>query len=1439
MAIKKNAAKANIGPKKQVKATFAECTAEDPLKCRYHGPKMLQAELDKQMGKGAAKVKKTKNGYEITSDDAYDAYEKVAALLPNAKGSLGVKKAFFILGDGGFVTPDGEAELEDADILSSANAPEKNQSESDDLDDLEGAHTEEPDLSEFADIIDAGVGEGIEPEKQVDEFAEFFEAGIDDGIVPEDEQPAEDEPIKDLSEEDIKNLVSFKGVTDDHFEQNPDLLDTYKAIITNGTNPNGDALNEHQKVWWNDLLSQTKDANEDELPALKVLKATMKKVSGYQEQSSEPKNLTERDIVAAFSPIYDPEAEEIGDQVSLADNKKMLGFYKHVLEHQENPPNEGVGPELVDSQLEWFKKASQKAHAAGVDNYALELLDKMLVDKGVIKKVDDNNEAEMEKCKAKWNNLMDTAINGKHLLGTQYWAETLKPIVDAYNDAVEANDVVHAFDAVYDLKNAVKEAPENGASKPPTKDSLIAEMGNVIAKIKDEGLDLTWDAKKGNALGKAFEDAINAGDIDGATKALKDFKDYVEFLESGGDAPEDDEEGITTEDIKDFFTKCGYTGGIMHSEDNLAATKDALETGKWNGKPLTKGNKKWYEALAKKVPGHKVANAINEMLSNDKKTRKAGKKGAAKEALVSALGGKSEVMVSDEVLKPLEHDELKFPKNVTQEMLDKAIEEGDELGGASGENATLVHIDGIPYVIKAGTGSHAEHLHNEVMADMAYRAGGIRAADCMEYNFKGKTYKVAEFIKGKSLYDYMKTATEDQKEAVRKDLLRGFPLDVLFSNWDVLGADRDNVMVDEEGHCWRIDNGGAFSMAAKSNKKSLGFALSNFKDSVEFENWEEKGGWDKREWIDDFRTMRIGSIYKGIFDKYTTADIFLSAGNINLGAAVEAISDEGVREALAKPLFEMKQMTWRALNLSLGGYKDNSFISMALDASYEASKRGLREYCTKDVGWNDAGYGQWKDSWGSYQKKPFGEKKPDPPKNPKDVLNNSLENDDYTGTQIASILLTAIKSINYHGGVKQKDANGNPVGNGSAQGKPDYTPNAVAIAQYDKIDRDKLAELAKTDDSAKKLLDFYDLVKYSRDNGWKKPIGAMPLGLSISAKLPEGYQSPYEKKITEDMAGEVAQYEKDMEKYKKDLAEYQKRLDAHNKREAANAARAGSSPYHGFMDFADTLINEGINSYGIAHTVATSGVEPIETSMVDQKHNSYYGYGKDWKVRLWQAMGYSLADIKKNLANGTFINGAYSGESMTDIIKSHAEGNPAKWESDLASQAMFCGLQMIYLENSQNAMFDKESGVVFVNRNIPPHEEVSGLTAKEKAIYSDPDASGWVGPHPYAAADCMQFEMNDWGSSDYNCQVYALPFANLICCSNMSKASGHSNLTGGYGGENEYVGNLNNQPCWVYHKGAGLSWKGAIDEAKKSKGMKAWLKKLATRLNPFNTLKSQ
>ena len=1460
MAIKKNAAKADIGPKKQVKATFAECTAVEPLKCRFHGLKTL----DKLIGNILASsghpmpfvTDKHEGEYELRLpgdiDLPIETYGQIVKALHDKgfnivnKGQLdnGAFQYQIKPSDGsGFVTPDGEAELEDADTISSSKAPENNTaSKSTVTNEDPFAELENMDVDSLIaeNELDADLLENFDDLDEIDEEAtEDLEAALlgnnefDDEIFTE--MSDDDQAAAELTDEDIKNLVSFKGVTDDHFEQNPDLLDTYKSIITNGTNPNGDALNEHQKVWWDDLLSKTKNANEDELPALKVLKATMRKVIGHQE------------------------------------------------------------PTQANST--------------------------------------QNHEAEMQKCKAKWNNLMDTVINGKKLQGTQYWAETIQPIVEAYNEAIADNNVVHAFDAAYDLKNAVSNAPENGASKPHTKDSLIAEMGNVISKMKSEGLDLTWDAKKGNALGKAFEDAINSEDIEGAAKALDNFKEYVEFLESGGDAPEEDEEGITTEDIKDFFKKCGIKKESLLSDENLAATKDALETGKWNGKPLTKGNKKWYEALAAKVPNHKVAQAINEMLNGGNTSGGSGakqkkfslkeikdflltskdnmsnlpaktkevkdilekgqwhgaplahvpdstissladmygtcadgpikdalltalgkKKGAstptqqmesdtsgsgAKDALVSALSGNNESMVVEGMLQPLEHDDAKFPQNITQKELDEAIKKGKKLGGHGGLGTRLVEIGGKQYVCKAATGTGASVIRNGYNADMAYRAGGVYAPDAQLYEFgDGKTYKLSEFIPGKRLIDVWQTADEAKRDEIRKELLKGYPLDVLFSNYDVLGTSPEdsitvtiqgadgkpqkthvafnNIMIGNDGHAYRVDNDGSFAMTGTGGiKHSSG---GGYTTKVEAEKW---GNWEDRQWIDDFRTLRRNEKNLGIFDRYSTADIFLSAGNINLDAVVGTLP-QGLQKALAKPLFEMKQMTWRAVNMSLGGYKNNGFVSMALDASYEASKRGLRELSAKSVSWNDSGFGEYKSQWGNYSPQPFGENPPEKPQDPTTALADKLKNEEYTGSEIGSIIFSAAKTINYHGGEKKFDEKGNPIGN--PMSNPDYKPNAAKIAEWEKIDRDKLAELAKTDANAKILLGLYDTIAYSKENGWKKPIGLVPSGLTIQSQLAKDYLSPTEKKIHDDMAGAIAEYKAKMSVYQTELAEYEKRRDAHKKKEEEKAKAAGGSPYHNFHDFAKALMEEGIDTNGIAHRVQTNGIAPIESSMGAQKGSSYAGSAVKWKVREMMALGFTPEQILEMAEQKKLYKGSY----YTDCINSHLLPHKEEWDRDMASQAMYLGMNMVKMENEHNDLYDKKSGVVFLNRNIGNIPQ--GLTAADKKIYSTSTTTGWVGPHVDSAADCMQFEAN-WWHEPYK-QVYAVPLSRIVCCANNEMATGGGY---GYGSEQEYVGNLYNLPCWVYHDSQNLTWKGAIDEANKSSGMKGFLKKLASRLGFFST----
>lgn len=1377
MAIKKNAAKADIGPKKQVKATFAECTAENPLKCKYHGLKAFDNLISQCLAKhgmtAAFATDKVDDGYELrfSPDTIFGkAMEDILNALHEKGLNLTFKGTHPETGalvykaqenDNGitYETPANEAELEDADTLSSSKAPENNtvskstvtkkdpfaELDNMDVDALIAENELDADLMDNFDDLDEVTAEATE-----DLEAELLGNSDYNEVLPE--ISGGENTIPELTDEDIKKLVALNGVTESKFEEFSGLMDSYKAIITTGKNPSGNELTRGQKRWWNDLIAKASSANENELPALKVLKKTMKGIGALKEGK-------------------DPVA---GDATNQSD--------------------------------------------------------------------------EMVKCKQKWDKLVDTAVHKKKLNGTQYWGETISPIVEAYNEAIKANDVVKAFDAVYDLKNAVKDAPDNGAQEeaqgqPFTdeefKDALLKyyekkgyndpPTEEAIETWKKAALTVTMDGEQLNEHNQEllFGLAKTAGEESSVGKAIKESlaklnpgkygKKRSKFATSipGGDAPD---AVLSTEELEEKFTKL---------------VDEALESKMFD--------KKGFVAKYDKIIGIKdggdlstAVNKLEQLVHPPKKTKK-----GAKEALAEALSGNGETVVPEDMLKPLEHSDSKFPKNITQDELDEAIKNGKKLGGHGGLGTRLVEIDGKNYVCKAATGTGASVIRNGYNADMAYRAGGVYAPDAKLYDFgDGKIYKLSEFIHGKRLIDVWKDADESTRDGIRKELLKGYPLDALFSNYDVLGTSPEdsttvtiqgadgnpqktnvafnNIMMGDDGHAYRVDNDGSFAMTGTGGVKGSGGG--GYITKVEAEKW---GNWEDRQWIDDFRTLRRNEKNLGIFDRYSTADIFLSAGNINLDAVVGTLP-KGLQKALAKPLYEMKQMTWRAVNISLGGYKDNGFVSIALDASYEASKRGLRDLCAKSVSWNDSGFGEYKSSWSKYSPQPFGEKPPEKPKNPATALADKLKNEDYTGPKIGSIIFNAAKTINYHGGEKKFDAEGNPIGNPMA--KPDYKPNALKIAEWEKIDREKLAELAKTDDNAKVLLGLYDTIAYSKENGWKKTIGLVPSGLTIQSKLANDYLSPTEKKFHEDMKGAIEEYNAKMEVYKEELAEYEKRKSAHKKKEEEKAAAAGGSPYHNFHDFVNSMMEEGIDTDGIAHRVKTNGIEPIESSMSAQKGSSYAADAVKWKVREMIALGFTPENILEMEAKKKLYKGSY----YKTCIENYLSPNKEEWDRDMASQAMYLGMNMVKMENEHNDLYDKGAGVVYLNRNIGNIPQ--GLTEEEKKIYSKSSTTGWVGPHVDSAADCMQFEAN-WWHEPYK-QVYAVPLSRIVCCANNEKSVGGGY---GYGNEQEYVGNLYNLPCWVYHEDQGLTWKGAIDEAKKTSGMKGYLAKLASRLGFFNT----
>lgn len=45
-------------------------------------------------------------------------------------------------------------------------------------------------------------------------------------------------------------------------------------------------------------------------------------------------------------------------------------------------------------------------------------------------------------------------------------------------------------------------------------------------------------------------------------------------------------------------------------------------------------------------------------------------------------------------------------------------------------------------------------------------------------------------------------------------------MDCLFANWDVIGSQDDNILIDKNDNPWRIDNAGSFGFRAIGQKKN-------------------------------------------------------------------------------------------------------------------------------------------------------------------------------------------------------------------------------------------------------------------------------------------------------------------------------------------------------------------------------------------------------------------------------------------------------------------------------------------------------------------------------------------------------------------------------------------------------------------------------------------
>ena len=147
-----------------------------------------------------------------------------------------------------------------------------------------------------------------------------------------------------------------------------------------------------------------------------------------------------------------------------------------------------------------------------------------------------------------------------------------------------------------------------------------------------------------------------------------------------------------------------------------------------------------------------------------------------------------------------------------------------KLGGYSGAVKMQDPTTGEFYVRKKGV--NPGHIRNEFATEQAYKAAGLNVPDSHLYETDDGPVKLSKFIEAT---EYGKLDPH-AKELAKKEIQKGFAVDAVLGNWDVIGSKNDNVMVDKDGKVWRIDVGGGMEYSGAGTLKGAAFG----KDVQEF-----------------------------------------------------------------------------------------------------------------------------------------------------------------------------------------------------------------------------------------------------------------------------------------------------------------------------------------------------------------------------------------------------------------------------------------------------------------------------------------------------------------------------------------------------------------------------------------------------------------------------
>lgn len=157
-----------------------------------------------------------------------------------------------------------------------------------------------------------------------------------------------------------------------------------------------------------------------------------------------------------------------------------------------------------------------------------------------------------------------------------------------------------------------------------------------------------------------------------------------------------------------------------------------------------------------------------------------------------------------------------FPKKVED------IKESVYLGGSSGVRAGI--YKGETFVVKKARKSepvegesNTDQIKEEYIAEQIYKAMGFAVPQSRVYD--NGLHKVSKFVDGKDLRVFKAESgyggEPEKYKGIKEQVKKGYVLDALLANWDVVGQIEDNIRLGDDGEVYRMDSGGALRFRAR------------------------------------------------------------------------------------------------------------------------------------------------------------------------------------------------------------------------------------------------------------------------------------------------------------------------------------------------------------------------------------------------------------------------------------------------------------------------------------------------------------------------------------------------------------------------------------------------------------------------------------------------